>query len=639
MYVCVENGEWQLWSLKPLQFLNRVEVEGNWALCSPIPLSGAFFSEGTVVVTYLSEVVQREELPVTNVELAKFDNLGQILVFSEGIGIYQVGFATASSVHSRGLSAPITSRAVLLPFREMLFSIPLPHGVRGKLALFGESSLAVATLNGLCVLHFEKKVSQAISDGTSLAQFIRNSSLLNEGEIPDWIVRNGIPVRGLAWAGARLVVLCFSKEYRIDVISFSSNEFNRVLYSFPLTMKPLSLSVSGNRLLVGYDDQLSFHSLENGGKLVSTNSLGEVAAKRVAFLNSETIAVHTLDRRLFLISRSKVLHVFDDADGFQLTGSTAWPLLVLGNRWRVIGANNAELVLGDGMDRGLFLGIDGSSLFSVSPHRLIDFVHLVVAQSVSGDSLAFAVSILAQIPDDRRARILTDVALAVPETGFSKFLSLLERFPHLQDGVLHTVFQSRELQIDKREFLSLAISHGWYETASVLCSDVDAPACADLIIKSGFRVVVVSNVARACPALFEPTINITAKDKAWWRIEEELRRFLRQKLMGNDFVHIAQLLPFFHDGIKRFLLTSRRERETGQPVAFGAMTESMEKCSRQQLIALAGVFEETLAFDLLFCASYCLHNFAKCIECLERQQRMMQWIESIVLIAIGYTTA
>jgi hypothetical protein len=638
IYVCLENAEWQLWSVKPLHFLGRVSVCGQRALCSPIPSICTFFSGNKIVVSYFLEVFQHEELPVEKVQLAKFDGLGQILFFSSGNELYHAGFATVSSIHSRALSAPITSRALLLPFREMLFSIPLPHGIRGKFSVFGESSLAVASLTGLCVVTFDRKLSQAISDGTAHTQFIKNASLLTDGEIPNWIIRNGLSVRGMSWSGTNLVVLCFRKLHRIDVISFSKSDNNNILYSIPLTAKPLSLAVSGSRLLIAYGDQLSFHSLDNAGKLVSTNSLGEITAQRVVFLNSETIAVHTPDRRLLLISRSKVQHIFDDVDGFQLTGSTAWPMLVFGHSWRILGANNAELFLGDGMLRGLFLGVDGFSLFSVAPHRLVDFVHLVVVQSVVGDSLASAVSILAQSPDDRKLQILTDVGIAIPDPNFRRFMSLLDRFPPLQDRVLYAVFQARELQIDKREFWNLALLRGWYDTASVLARDVDATACADLIIKSGFSLIVVRNTLSAHPSLFESSTSIAGGNAGWWRLEEELQACLRLKLFRNDFLFLAELLPIFQDGIKRFLLRSRRERETGRDATFASTVAAMRRCSRQQLIALAAVFEDTLAFELLFGASYCLNNFAKCIECVERQQRMAITIDADVLIAIGYTT-
>jgi hypothetical protein len=187
--------------------------------------------------------------------------------------------------------------------------------------------------------------------------------LLNETEIPEWIVRTGFSVRCLAWFGSTVIVLCAGKTRgQIDVISFSISDQGKLMYTIPLQAKPHSLSVSGNRLLVGYSNRFSLHSLDNGGKLVGTRDLGEISTKRIAFLNTKSVAVHTFDRRLLLVFRSTVRHIFGEVLGFQLTGSTAWPMVVFGIRWRVLGANNAELFLDFEMCNGLFLGENSGAL-------------------------------------------------------------------------------------------------------------------------------------------------------------------------------------------------------------------------------------------------------------------------------------
>jgi hypothetical protein len=164
--------------------------------------------------------------------------------------------------------------------------------------------------------------------------------------------------------------------------------------------------------------------------------------------------------------------------------------------------------------------------------------------------------------------------------------------------------------------------------------DLSVEDAFELLIKSGFSLIVVKSVATTFGQLFDSTINITSADALWWRLEDELLACMGTVLSRNDFLFLAQLIPFFHDGIERFLLTTRRGAARDSPL--GVVIDGMRKCSRQQLIALSGVFEDTLAFEYLFCASYCLSNIAKCIECLERQQRMTRCIDPAVLSAIGY---
>jgi hypothetical protein len=629
VHICLPTGEWQLWSLRPVEplFGLAAGLKCDFSVWSPIVQTIVFFSENVIVVTYWSTEIERHVLP-ESASLAAFDTLGQHLLFAAGASLYAVGVATTSWERT-GCSAPITSRAVLLPFREMLYSIPLPKGVRGKMSLFGEAALAVASSSAVCVLRFGTRIHSGLLDG-SPSQFIKNSGLLNEREIPDWAVIDNVAPRALAWFGAQLVVLSFQRELRVDVIAG-----DRVNYSIPLKERPVSISVSGTKLLIAYETQFSLFSLENGGKLISTQSFGQLTARQVSFLNSETIAVHTIDRKLLFIFRSQVLHVFEDVLGFHFTGSTAWPMLLFGSKWRLLGANNAELFLGEEINRGLFIGVDGFSLFSIAPFRLVDFVHLVVGQSLSSDSIASAVSILVQSHTERRLGILIKVGRTVSDALLPTFMALLDRFSPIEDQVLFEVLGVRKFRFDKREFWAAALARGWYRAASLLLSADDLSLCIDLIVKSNFDVNVVQKGQSLFPSLFEADSRLF-ENADWWRMEEELVNFLREKVFKFDFIAICRLLPFFQDAVRRFLLKTRREREITM-TQFGKICDGMRRCSRQQLIEFAGIFEDVLAFNLLFCASYCLQNFGKCIECIERQQRMTRAIDPAVLLAVGYS--
>ena len=632
--VRVKGHEWQLWCLKPLTFVSATSLEADLAVWSPIRQTCVFFEGDTLNVSHYSDVLEKVVIGSSAaISCATFDSLGQSLLIAAGSEVYHIGFATAASIYSSSYSAPLSAKAVLLPFRDNLSGVPLPHNVRAKMALFGESALAVATDRGILILPFGEKISPAVSDGSAHAQFVKNSALAQGSQ--NWVKLDGYTVRDLAWYSTTLVALCVDKTYVINVISVSQTGAN-LEQTFPLKGKPRSISVYGNKLLISFASCLSFYSLENGIQLLSRSSFGKIGIRRAVFLNSETTVVHTTDRQLMLVFHSKVLHVIDDVNGFQLTGSSAWPLFLYGDKWRLLGVNNAELVLDDDMKRGLMIGVDGFSLFFLAPFGFTDFVHLVVFQALTTDSLASAVSILSQSSEEKRLTILTKVGIMSAESCFTKFMGLLDRFADIEDNVLCNIFQTTRVETDYREFLHTCFAHGWYRAASELLDEVDSGSCVDLLIKSGFDIYVVRKATEKFADLISPKGEvITADDTVMAKLDGEFEDFCRAKFLRHEYTVIAELLPFLEDGIKRFLMRARRER-TQNLAKFGTVIKAMRKCTRQQLIELSLVFEDVLALDLVFCCSYCLNDFSKCIECIERQQRIMKFIDTRHLVAIGY---
>lgn len=872
-YICLftMQNQWQLWSLPNLQFIETIgnaengenpifqkdHYQDSTAIFSPVSSTCAFFTNTTMKLSYFTKVISVTSIPqyfnhntieldmkeketeiktnsmICDMRFPIFDSYGQILLFTASSSIsnennskdtnstsskkniiYLFKLATAASTFSDSLSAPITSSHVLLPLRDNLFPVKLPDSRRGRLALFGEMALAVATDHSVLVLPFTDKICPSVSDGAAHSQFIKNgeilgnkqSSISNNNDIDDgktvaelinkyvdisidmkWIELPIDKVEAFAWSSNTLCCLSslgstiytvnisnlislFIKENivnkmistaEIEKVTNNENEiqsfstiftdlrslkkkfvlssdglsnyvavpkekqiYSSLLYlissvkksasdslmkdsvrSFTVKGRPLALSASGNKLLITFSSQLSFYSIDTQ-KLVSTTSLGKsTTIKNAAFLSSETIATLTLDFHLLLIYHTKVVHrSFDDVLAFQLTGSNGWPLMIIGGEtWRLLGANYSELELD--FDSGiinnsdskkiightnsnqqnafsLMIGVDGFSIICISPFQQIDFIHLVVCQSLftsdderkhgngsssaignndkrsgadriglNSSSMASAVSILSQLTEERRLKILQKVGAKIPsKTSFDRFLSLIDRYTEIEDSILSYVLQNNErfktnlndndnpketnsnskrktINIDYPDFFKLCFSRNWFLTAAELMknSSISKQDCLRLVVKSNFNAVVVDR-------FFERFNDIQYLSE----IDDEITSFFRIQFVRNDFRQIADLLAYFDVPIKRFIIKMRRERETNSDTQFSVIINEMKKCSRQQLIDLSSAFEETNAFDLAFCCNFCVNNFSKCIECIEKQQRMLKFIDTETLKTIGY---
>ena len=632
----VHEDEWQLWSLKPLAFISKMSLSSSFGVWSPVRQTCVFFTGGQFSVAYYSDILETHTVTsVGAVSCAIFDSFGQVLFCSVGFELFYIGFATSSSVYSPNFSAPLTSTSVLLPFKGELRPVPLPRGVRGKMSMFGESALAVASSSEIWILPFREKISPSVLDGSAHAQFIKNEAIADEENRGKWFRMEGYIVRDLAWYNRTLIALCIDKTYVIQGITLSAAGDSVVTFSRPVKGKPRSVSLYGNKLMVAFSSCLSFYSLDNGMKLISRSSFGEIGIKRAVFLNSETAAVHTNDRRLMLVFHTKVLHVIEDVIEFQLTGSSAWPVLLYGSKRRLLGVNNAELVLDEQFNKILAIGVDGFSLLSLAPCVVLDFVHLVVFQALSTDSLASAVSVLSQSSEDRKLEILSKVGVLAAQSCFRKFMGLLDRFGDIEDRVLSVVFRTTSVATDYSEFWRVCFAHGWYMTASELLSGVDCASSVDLLIKSGFDISVVKKVSERFPELFDRKTDVAIDDVLISTLESELDSFYRTKFGQNELTVVSNLLPYFEDGMKLFLMRNRRERERSI-TKFSPVIKAMRKCSRQQLIELSLTFEEVFCLDLVFCCAFCLNDFSKCIECLEKQPRIMKCVDEKMLDAIGY---
>lgn len=410
IFLCT-NNEWQLWTLDPtLSFVGLVNIRSKFAKWSPSSNSCFFFNDRTVTVTHFTSIINQYVLyDEGNTDFLQFDFYGQILFLINGSSIYSTSVACAANPFTPCCSAPVISNAILLPYKDRLEPVPLPKHIRIRLSLFGENALAVASKNSLFVLPFGDKITQSLSEGSTHLQFIKNNSI--KIPTPIWIQIDNYSARALEWYGSTLIALCYKNGFSIQAFTITEDNKVKQAFSFELKGHPLSISVSGSKLLVAFQSKLSFFSLDKPGTLLSTSSFGQIAIKYALFLNPEAIAVLTNDRRLLLIFHTQILHVFEEVTTFQLTGSNAWPLLLIGDRWRLLGANNAELYLEEQMQHGLIIGVDGFSLFSIAPFSFIDFVHLVVVQSVTNNSLASAVSIISQSTDARKIEILIKVGI------------------------------------------------------------------------------------------------------------------------------------------------------------------------------------------------------------------------------------
>ena len=727
-YICIKTNhrQWQTWSLSDVQFIQNVDGvdSSNFAVFSPISVSCFFFLSpsdpkatpdtisNSMKITHFSHVISNNILPFNAYQcIPIFDSYGQTMLISTGSNIYYVGLATASSIYSDQLSAPITSSHVLLPFREMLLPIKLPEDERGRLALFGESALAVATDHKVLILPFSEKICPSVSDGAAHSQFIKNTDILKEltnnlhnskkGDKKEndlWHKVKIEKVRSFAWSSNILICLSGNKIYMIN----TKNNYSISLFSTgdkTNKIAPISLSASSNKLLIISESQLSFYNIDTQ-KLINTTSLGKtISIKSACFLSSETVATVTHDKRLLLIYHSNVHKTFNDCINIQLTGSNGWPLFIIGEKWRLLGANYSELDFDSTIDKALMAGVDGFSIVCLSPFELIEFVHLVVRQSLYEDSMASAVSILSQLSEERRIKILKMVGMSVTPRTFGLFLTLVDRYSEIEDCVLSYVFHlqnenrlksikeksrieskesdeqtnnensnnttpdsnanvkaTKNLSSDgnrnkKRrtignqngkgikkstrsfdsfcvsnpdEFFKICFTKGWYLAASELIWAVDRSDALSLLIKSDFDIEVVKQYFNCFP-------NDDLRE-----IEDDITNFYRIKFVRNDFVQIAELLQFFEIPMKRFLLKTRRERESNQDTKFSIIVQQLLQCNRQQLTDLATVFESTNSLDLVFCCNFCIKNFAKCLECIERQQRMMKFIDSQMLNQIGY---
>lgn len=823
-YICLftMQNQWQLWSLPKLQFIETIgncencenpilqkdQFQESMAIFSPVSSTCVFFTNDSMKISYFTKIISTTAIPpyfnqknnenkiTCDMRFPLFDSYGQILLFTSTSStnnedekiqnnnkknlIYAIKLATAASAFSDSLSAPITSSHVLLPLRDNLFSVKLPDSRRGRLALFGEMALAVATDHSILVLPFTDKICPSVSDGAAHSQFIKNGKIFENGNNEDdsyddqnlvkliqkyvevgidmkWIELPIEKVEAFAWSSNTLCCLSSigSTIYTINIgslISLFTNEnlaakiaqfektsengdifeslkklkkkfvlcsewnlkcenkqeekqiysslinllssikkdtsdllMKNSVHSFSVKGRPLALSASGNKLLITFSSQLSFYSIDTQ-KLVSTTSLGKsTTIKNAAFLSSETIATLTYDFHLLLIYHTKVVHrSFDDVLAFQLTGSNGWPLLIIGGEtWRLLGANYSELELdfesgiinkkNDSCQNtfSLMIGVDGFSIICISPYQKIDFIHLVVCQSLftadderkymnrnensiinndknprvglNSSSMASAVSILSQLTEERRLKILQKVGAKIPsKTSFERFLSLIDRYTEIEDIILSYVFQNNErfktvvddenvkkklINIDYNDFFKLCFSRGWFLTAAELIknTNITRQDCLRLLMKSNFNTTVVNR-------FFERFHNIEFLTE----IDEEITNFLRIKFFRNEFNQIADLLDYFEIQIKRFLIKTRREREANFDTRFSVLINEMKKCSRQQLIDLSAIFEETNTFDLTFCCNFCVNNFSKCVECIEKQQRMLKFIDSDILKAIGY---
>ena len=288
------------------------------------------------------------------------------------------------------------------------------------------------------------------------------------------------------------------------------------------------------------------------------------------------------------------------------------------------------------------IGNDKNGIRSGVPERI----------GLNSSSMASAVSILSQLTEERRLKILQKVGAKIPsKTSFERFLSLIDRYTEIEDIILSYVFQNNErfkttesenknlpkssnsnlkkkiINIDYNDFFKLCFSKGWFLTAAELIknTNISRQDCLRLLTKSNFNATVVNR-------FFERFHNIEYLTE----INDEITNFFRIKFIRNEFNQIADLLAYFDVQIKRFMIKTRREREANSDTRFSVIVEQMKKCSRQQLIDLSAIFEETNAFDLVFCCNFCVNNFSKCIECIEKQQRMLKFIDIEILKEIGY---
>jgi hypothetical protein len=183
-----------------------------------------------------------------------------------------VGFATSNSIYNVYGSAPLTSNSVLLPFRDILYSVRVPGSTPPYLSLFGESALAIALSGKICVMRFPDKICYGRSEGV---QFIKNNELL---DTPcEWTVIKGIHARHFAWWNDNVIVDCGKQ---IHVISGSTIDF-----TIDVPQMACSISVSSSKLLIAFDSSFAIHSLQAKGTMISSSNFG-THIKIALWLNS-----------------------------------------------------------------------------------------------------------------------------------------------------------------------------------------------------------------------------------------------------------------------------------------------------------------------------------------------------------------
>jgi len=630
----VNRNEWQMWELKTLSFVQTIPISTHKACISPAG-DTVFFFRGCQFLVYINCIlVDKIDINIDeNSEIVtSFDSIGQSLLVGCSKHLYVYKMICASSKFSVLRSVPISNNYVQIPFKDELVKCILPKHIEYEYGVICDMCLAIVTSNGFMVLPFPFPAFSQIYEGSNYSQIIKNIELkswLKEKSKKRWIKCFGLNIKSICWNNGVLYVLLFDASYSIMSYRINANDLV-MIDKFELSGEPLFISASSSNISIVYSNQISFLNIETKSLVTGFRPNGYTI--RCAFyVNNDILAIHNSQMQLVLYFNDKVLYCFDDVLSFQLTGSNAWPLMIFGEKLRLVCANNDVIVLDKSMYEGLIIGIDGFSLLSIKPFLKKDFSYLIIYQSIVNDSIASALSILSQVSDNKKVDVLKRIGGMLYSSIESKFLLLLERFPSIQDDVLSSIVKSGKL-FDMKDFWSFCFSRGWYKTCSQLIPNSTIENCISLIIKTEFDSYICREAQQVFPELFNQN-NIV--QYLGLKYEDELMQKLKKSFQNNDFVSLADLVKFFPSCIRRFLLQTRRERY-GSIWRADDTINGLNDCTRQQIIDLSVVFEDTLSFEYLFCSSYCLRNFAKCIECIEKQHRITIYIDKIILDKIGY---
>jgi hypothetical protein len=235
--------------------------------------------------------------------------------------------------------------------------------------------------------------------------------------------------------------------------------------------------------------------------------------------------------------------------------------------------------------------------------------------------------------DDMKVTLLTRAGSAIGPDRFPLYLELVDRFPDLTDRVLYGVVSDASFcGMNKRELFDQAYAQNWIRTAIALLEPSDGHRAVELLVRSKFAPWVIGGAKKRIPELFD-NFSLCEMDKDRIRFEDEFSHFLRGLFIEARYIEICEVLPEMESSIRRFVLQSRREFVD---IDISDAIKGLEKCTRQQLIILEILFEDLKSWDLLFCVAYCLRDFAKCVECVEKQGRMMRRISDDILRTIGF---
>lgn len=581
----VPRGEWQLWSVDSPAHIGSVAVSARDAVISPVSSTAVCLSASRIDLLFNTTRVQSVDFD--NPEQCIFDSLGRILFVSSGASLFFAELATLSAPFNPTPSLPVSRSAVFAPER-----IQLPDDSTPLFAARGNDSLAVVTSKGI---------------------FVRDS---------EWRFIPAPHTRSVGWSGQTLVALVCSDEAR--VVGYVQTEQK---FAVKVRSKASAIAVCGGKVLVSYPSSISIVDIETDEKTQTIN-FGDSGVRQAAWLNPETQIVHLEGRRVLFIYKAKVTKTFEDISAFQLTGSNAWPLLLFGETWWLVGANGSQLELNESIPRCVFEGVDGFSLRSWYPPGSVDFAHLVVRQSLAVDSFASAVSILSQVSDQRKIDILTKVGGL---GRFGRFLKLVERFPGIEDEVLSTVDLG---EADPGELFKHAFGKRWYRTAASLVANATVEEAVDLMCNSEFDPYVVERVSSAFPQLFDSFASAPASDALRWKVDGELNSYFRLCFMKQTLEKVADLVPYLKTDICNFLFRTHRERAQA-PEDMNGLLEVFRRCSYRQTAALSGIFAETNEWELLFLSAFVQRDFAVCLRCIEQAPYIASKSPPALLSAIG----